>query len=250
MCTLINNGTAPFIKHVSRFSPPGRAVSSGKRPRYGRDDCLRGRRRDCILPHPVNLTASKARAASQRACTPALLVRDIFRWKLEGISAGDIADRLNKDGILLPMEYKKQQGMRFATQFRVNARSVWNATAVLRILKNPVYTGVLKHGGNTTPGYKVKRRVASPREEWSVVKGAHEAAVSAEDFAAVQKALALDTRTSPGSSAVELFSGMASCEECGAAMVRKTVPAGGKSMFIMCAQRIIPQGGLAAQPQI
>lgn len=70
MCTLTNNGTAPFIKSVSKFSLPGRAVLSGKRPRHGRDDCLRGRRRECILPRPVNLTESKARAANQRACTP------------------------------------------------------------------------------------------------------------------------------------------------------------------------------------
>ena len=74
------------------------------------------------------------------------------------------------------------------------------------------------------------------REEWSVVEGAHEAVVSREDFAAVQKALSLDTRTSPGSSAVELFSGMVSCGECGAAMVRKTVPAGGKKyVYYVCA---------------
>ena len=72
MCTLINNGTAPFIKFVSKFSPPGTAVSSGKRPRHGRDDCLWGRRRDCILPFPINLTVSKARAVTRRACTPAL----------------------------------------------------------------------------------------------------------------------------------------------------------------------------------
>ncbi len=39
------------------------------------------------------------------------VVRDIFRWKLEGVSAADIADRLNRDGILPPMEYKKRQGM-------------------------------------------------------------------------------------------------------------------------------------------
>ncbi len=134
------------------------------------------------------------------------------------------------------MEYKKQQGMRFATPFRVNARSVWNPTAVLRILKNPVYTGVLEQGKNTTPSYKVKRRVARPRGEWSVVEGAHEAVVTPEDFAAVQKVLAPGTRTSPGSSAVELFSGMVSCGECGAAMVRKTVPAGGKKyVYYVCA---------------
>lgn len=164
------------------------------------------------------------------------VVRDIFRWKLEGVSAADIADRLNKDGILPPVEYKKQQGMRFNTPFRINARSLWHATAILRILKNPVYTGVLEQGRNTTPSYKVKRRVARPRGEWSVTEGAHEAVVTPEDFAAVQKVLALDTRTSPGSSAVELFSGMAACGECGAAMVRKTVPAGGKKyVYYVCA---------------
>ena len=164
------------------------------------------------------------------------VVRDIFRWKLEGVSAADIADRLNKDGILPPMEYKKQQGMRFTTPFRINACSLWNATAILRILKNPVYTGVLEQGRNTTPSYKVKRRVIRPREEWSVTEGAHEAVITPEDFAAVQKVLALDTRTSPGRNAVELFSGMAACGECGAAMVRKTVPAGGKKyVYYVCA---------------
>lgn len=164
------------------------------------------------------------------------VVRDIFRWKLEGVSAADIADRLNRDGILPPMEYKKQQGMKFATPFCVNARPAWNATAILRILKNPVYTGTLEQGKNTTPSYKVKRRMERLREEWSVVEGAHEAVVSREDFAAVQKALSLDTRTSPGSSAVELFSGMVSCGECGAAMARKTVPAGGKKyVYYVCA---------------
>lgn len=164
------------------------------------------------------------------------VVQDIFRWKLEGVSAADIADRLNRDGILSPMEYKKQQGMRFATPFSVNARSLWSAASILRILKNPVYTGVLEQGRNTTPSYKVKRRVSRPRKEWSIVEDAHEAVVSREDFAAVQKALSLDTRTSPGSGMVELFSGMVSCGECGAAMVRKTVPAGGKKyVYYVCA---------------
>lgn len=156
------------------------------------------------------------------------VVRDIFRWKMEGISAGDIADRLNRDGILAPMDYKKSLGLRFATPFRVNAQSQWSAVTVLRILKNPVYTGVLAQGKNTTPSYKVKRRIVKPREEWAVVADRHEALVDRYDFESVQKVLSLDTRTSPGSKAVELFSGMVFCGECGAAMVRKTIPSGGK----------------------
>lgn len=164
------------------------------------------------------------------------VVRDIFRWKVEGISAGDIADRLNKDGILAPMDYKKSQGLRFATPFRVNARSVWNATTILRILKNPIYTGVLEQGKLTTPSYKVKRRIVKPQEEWDIVKGKHEALITSYDFEIVQKVLARDTRTSPGNTAVELFSGMVYCGECGAAMVRKTVPSGKKKyVYYVCA---------------
>lgn len=164
------------------------------------------------------------------------VVRDIFRWKIEGISAGDIADRLNRDGILAPLDYKKSQGLHFATPFGINARSSWNATTILRILKNPVYTGVLEQGKNTTPSYKVKRRIEKPREEWNVVKGMHEAVIDQHDFEVVQKVLAMDTRTSPGNDAVELFSGMVYCGECGAAMVRKTVPSGKKKyIYYVCA---------------
>lgn len=164
------------------------------------------------------------------------VVRDIFKWKLEGISAGDIADKLNMDGILSPMDYKKSQGLRFATPFRVNTKSRWTAAAVLRILKNPVYTGVLAQGKNTTPSYKVKRRIEKPAEEWAVVEDRHEAIIDRFNFESVQKVLALDTRTSPGNKAVELFSGMTYCGECGAAMIRKTVPSGGKKyVYYICA---------------
>ena len=40
------------------------------------------------------------------------IVRDIFAWKLDGMSPQDIAVRLNQSGILSPMEYKKSLGMR------------------------------------------------------------------------------------------------------------------------------------------
>ena len=44
------------------------------------------------------------------------IVRDIFKWKLEGVSPQDIAVRLNSGGILSPLEYKKSLGMRSATK--------------------------------------------------------------------------------------------------------------------------------------
>ena len=163
------------------------------------------------------------------------VVRDVFRWKLEGVSVLDIADRLTIAGIPTPMDYKKSQGMRYSTTFRVKTESVWSANMVLRILKNPVYTGVLEQGKVTTPSYKVKRLVNKPREEWAVVEDCHEAIIQCEDFELIQKVLKLDTRTSPGGQAVELFSGMIFCGECGAPMVRKTVPSGKKKyIYYVC----------------
>ena len=92
------------------------------------------------------------------------VVRDIFRWKLEGISTGDIADRLSKSGIPTPMDYKKSLGMRVYTPFRVKAESTWSAGMILRILKNPTYIGVLEQGRVTTPSYKVKKLVHKPQD--------------------------------------------------------------------------------------
>lgn len=152
------------------------------------------------------------------------VVRDIFRWKLEGVSSGNIADRLTKLGIPTPMDYKRLQGLNYFTSFRVKKEAVWSANMVLRILKNPVYIGILEQGRVTTPSYKIKRFVNKPREDWVVVENCHEAIIDRYDFESVQKVLALDTRTSVSGQAVELFSGMVFCGECGSAMIRKTIP--------------------------
>lgn len=87
------------------------------------------------------------------------IVRDIFKWKLEGLSPDRIANRLNRQGILSPMEYKKARGSRYKSAFKTGSRAFWSHVAVRRILQNEVYTGTLVQGKRTTPNYKVKRLV-------------------------------------------------------------------------------------------
>ena len=163
------------------------------------------------------------------------IVRDIFKWKLEGISPQDIAGALNKLGVLSPMEYKRSLGMKYTTSFKTSAKAVWSAGTVIRILKNPIYTGVLIQGKETTPSYKVHKRIAKDKSEWTVIEDSHEAIISEIDFDSVQKVLKCDTRRSPDDKAVGLFSGMLFCGDCGASMVRKTVPAGEKKyVYYVC----------------
>lgn len=165
------------------------------------------------------------------------VVRDMFRWKIEGASPDSIAKRLNEAGILSPLEYKKSLGLRYQTSFQGKERALWSAASVLRVLKNPVYLGIVTQGKETTPSYKVHKRIQREEGEWAVVPDCHEAIIEKTDFETVQRILAMDTRTCPNDSVVQLFSGLVYCGECGASMVRKTVPSGRKKyVYYVCSE--------------
>ena len=156
------------------------------------------------------------------------VVRDIFRWRIEGLSNQGIASRLNGMGVLSPYEYKRAQGLRLTTPFKTNTRATWSANSVGRILKNEVYLGVLEQAKRTSKSYKIKDRVDKPKEQWIRVEGAHEAIISIEDFKLVTELLRHDARVAPAQDAVYLFSGLLKCQGCGQNMVRKLVPSGDK----------------------
>lgn len=156
------------------------------------------------------------------------VVRDIFRMKLHGMSQDAIAGKLNRDGILSPMEYKNSRGINFRTAFRVKAASGWSPVAVRRILENEVYIGNLVQGRQSTPNHKVKKSIRKDKGGWVRVEKNHEPVVSERDFAVVQKLLGMDTRTAPDREGVYLLSGIAVCGDCGAPMVRKVSSVNGK----------------------
>ncbi|MCM1305618.1 MAG: recombinase family protein, partial [Butyrivibrio sp.] len=71
------------------------------------------------------------------------VVRDIFAMKLCGMGVKAIAEKLNRDGILSPLQYKKSIGIRLETSFQKNPKAKWSYNAVLRVLKNEVYVGTV-----------------------------------------------------------------------------------------------------------
>lgn len=163
------------------------------------------------------------------------VVRDIFAMKLCGMSQQTIADKLNADGILSPLQYKKSIGMALESSFQKDAKPKWSYNAVLRILKNEVYTGTVVQGKYTTPSYKIKKRIQRDESEWVRVEDMHEAIISKSDFSLVKELLLRDTRVSPGRSEVFPLSGILFCADCGEAMIRKTVSAGGRRyVYYVC----------------
>ena len=163
------------------------------------------------------------------------VVRDIFRWKIEGLSPQNIAVRLNELGIPSPAEYKKLSGSNYKTSFQTSSKAVWSHVSVRRILKNEIYLGVMIQGKRTTPNYKTKTVVTKAESEWLRVEGTHEAIISVRDFELVQELLKDDTHCRAGDVTVPVYAGRIYCGDCGAAAVRKTVSyAGRRYVYYVC----------------
>lgn len=156
------------------------------------------------------------------------IVKEIYRMKLSGMSQTAIANALNKQGVLSPMEYKHSLGIRIQDNFKTHEQAEWSAMSVKRILENEVYTGTLVQGKRTTPNHKVKKLMKKPETDWVRIEKNHEAIVSEREFALVQRLLGIDTRTSPNEEKVYPLSGLVVCGDCGAMMIKRDIPAGGK----------------------
>lgn len=161
----------------------------------------------------------------------AAVVKDIFRWTIQGLSQNRIAAILNERGVPSPMEYKISEGGKFQTSFKKNIRTKWSAVAIKRILTNEVYLGHLLQGKRGSTNYKDKVMKLKPESEWIKVENTHEAIISKADFDLVQKILQFDTRMSPTEDKLFVFSGVLFCGDCKQNMVRRTVTRGEKKYF-------------------
>ena len=162
----------------------------------------------------------------------ALIVQDIFNMKIQGMSQQKIAGHLNEIGEPAPSEYKRKQGKKFNTPFQKNVTALWSPASIKRILSNPVYIGTLIQGKETTPNYKVKKRIVKPEDEWHIIAETHEAIIKKTDFETVSELLHKDTRTPPKQDTVLPLSGIMFCADCGNNIIRKKV---GKYYYYTCA---------------
>lgn len=151
------------------------------------------------------------------------IVKKIYQWKLDGKSAGVIANTLNEIGIFSPFEYKKINGENYHTGFKKKYNGEWTALSVTRILKNEVYTGVLEQGKETTLSYKIRTRVQNPKKDWIRHENAHLPIITKEEYDRVQEMLLEDTRIGSRKDEIYLFSGILFCGECGEGMVRQII---------------------------
>lgn len=164
------------------------------------------------------------------------VVQDIFKWKIEGLSPAQIADRLNDANVPSPIEYKKANGSKQRTCFQtkkvahVECRCRYIAFSRTRFIPEHWYRA--KPLLRTT---RIKKTIVKPQSEWARTENAHEPIIAHAQFDLVQKLMLDDTRSPSGATGVHPFSGKIYCADCGSPMVRRVSRCGEKEYaYFIC----------------
>lgn len=141
----------------------------------------------------------------------ALIVKNIFKWRADGIGPTEIANRLNKEKVPTPSGYKKTN-----YSSRLIDRDNWNISTVKKILCNRIYTGDLVQHTQTKVNYKSKKKITLDEKLWIIVENTHEALVDKDTFNYVNTLRKRNTRNYDIKTNREkrLLEGKLFCKEC------------------------------------
>ena len=136
-------------------------------------------------------------------------VKLIFQMYIQGYSQSKIAKHLTSLGIDTPKKYKGQN-------VPINE---WRNDTISRILKDPFYTGKMIINKYVTD-YRTKNTNKTPRKDWIMIEGKHEALVSKEDYELVQKMME-EKFSKPKQKYDYLLKGLVYCGHCKSRMQYK-----------------------------
>lgn len=152
-------------------------------------------------------------------------VKQIFAWRLEGLSIVQIARRLNEDGVLSPSAYLYETGRVKTEKYH---GVLWHTMTVKSILSHPVYLGHMVQGRKRQSFYDGMNQIHTPESEWAVVRNTHEPIIDQATFDAVQK-MAQERKTEYNSrlgkfdalgSSKNIFKQLVYCTDCKRPLVR------------------------------
>jgi len=165
------------------------------------------------------------------------VVKDIFQWRLSGMSVLQIARRLNEAGIPSPSRYHYLKGDAKSERY---ANAEWKRQVVKKILANEVYLGHMVQGRKRSGFQEGQKQRLVPKTEWIIVRNTHEPLIDEETFQAVRRMAQQrhdayferlgcydNLGTSPN-----IFKGLLYCADCKRPLVRyKSVTNQGKKLY-------------------
>ena len=151
-----------------------------------------------------------------------IVVKQIFEWRLEGMGVQSIVQKLNGLKITPPSKYRFEKGIsKYEKHEKV---CFWYASAVKRILSNPLYTGNMVQGRYKSSLLRGRSVTKTNENDWIIIENTHPQVISFEDFEAVRQIN--ETRKNkfvgvPVRYAENILRGILVCGDCGKHMARE-----------------------------
>lgn len=111
-------------------------------------------------------------------------VRQIFKWRSEGVAVVQIGRRLNDADVLSPSAYLYETGEVRTEKYK---GVLWKTQVIKNILAHPVYIGHMVQGRKKQSFYEGKRQTYVDEADWIVVRNTHEPIIDTETFETVQR---------------------------------------------------------------
>ncbi len=147
----------------------------------------------------------------------AAVVRQIFRWTMEGFGPYQISQLLKKQKVEIPSVHLARYGEGVNRNKTVKDIYGWGSSAVVQILKKREYLG---HTVNfkTRKHFKDKKSHYVDESEWTIFENTHVAIIDQETFDNVQRIRANVKRYPDGWGKAAPLTGLLYCADCGAKM--------------------------------
>ena len=165
------------------------------------------------------------------------IVRQIFRWALEGHGPNFIRRRLEEQKVPCPTWWNRERGIRnvrtkWEKQDPENGRYMWDFSVIKDILMNPVYAGAI---ASQKKDYRFKIGTIGEKkpQDWIVVEQRHEPLIDRKSFAIVQDKLKSRQRPRQNGE-TSLFAGLIKCGECGKSLTIRTTHAKHPQQIYAC----------------
>lgn len=143
----------------------------------------------------------------------AWVVKKIFKLAEGGWNPSSIADYLNSERIMCPVEYRCSSRPHLDINNYSKVKQ-WTSNTVNYILRNIVYLGHIAQGKTTKCSFKSKKAITNPKSKWKVKQNKHEPLVTQDQFDIVQ-ILKKSKATHKDKGFKNVFSGIAKCADCG-----------------------------------
>ena len=165
------------------------------------------------------------------------IVRQIFRWALEGHGPNFIRRRLEEQKVPCPTWWNRERGLRntrtkWEKKDPENGRYMWDFSVIKDLLMNPVYTGAI---ASQKKDYRFKIGTIGEKkpQDWIVVEQRHEPLIDCKSFAIVQDKLKSRQRPRQNGE-TSLFAGLIKCGECGKSLTIRTTHAKHPQQIYAC----------------